>query len=284
MKLASPLTSRPAGTPIRFPQKGDWKVLLPVLVFLSILVFPVICLFRQYPAPLNQPAEEVVRIELIDDRFHNESVVCTVGDAEIEEFMERVNALKFMQYVNDPPTENGYYQIRIHYRDGYYDILGSDINSYCTAEGESARGISGWFCPDDRDAFLALIEAYAGMDFAVPVHQPFQNIERVEFVDARPKRGMVFGTLEGEEARAFFTRLADSVEYIYYENDLPQKLNMRVYYTDGHYDEITIEEWICFSAENGLERQRRYCSPRDPKKLLEVISQYVDEVPDFLTF
>ena len=126
-----------------------------VLILIGLLTCG--CSKKVYTACTNQPLEEVVSIELLD-MHNNESVLYTMSESEIPSFWEELMTIEFHRCFNDPTTEYGILAIRITYKDGSFDIIGTDINGYYDSEGKGLR--TGWFYVADKNDYIRLFSQY----------------------------------------------------------------------------------------------------------------------------
>ena len=93
------------------------------------------CTMKEYPPCANQPLENVVSIEFLE----NQEFVCTLPESELEAFWADFMAIKFHRFINDPPTEYGELAVKITYADGYYDIIGQNVNWYFAPTGKGVK-------------------------------------------------------------------------------------------------------------------------------------------------
>lgn len=107
--------------------------------------FPLVTFFagKAFDVPLNQKAENIRSIHLLDTSREQPEVLAVLEGAEMEGFLEDFLALKAGRYVNDPPTRYGILTVKICYQDGAADYIGSDLNEYYLASGEEAG--AGWY-------------------------------------------------------------------------------------------------------------------------------------------
>lgn len=120
-----------------------------------------------YPAPVHQPVENVAKIELLDTHLHDVVVLYTLNESEIPEFWEKLTALEFGRYINDPSTIYGILAVKIYYRDGYVDIIGADINDYNNPSGKSIAR-DGWYYVKDRNDYVELFAQYVDASLLPP--------------------------------------------------------------------------------------------------------------------
>lgn len=91
--------------------------------------------------PLRQPSESIQTIELLKDMRDisdidkpvDFSVLYSVPEAEIMDFIEAFSELRCAKSFGDCPTEFGVLAIRITYDNGDVEIVGTDNNGYFTA-------------------------------------------------------------------------------------------------------------------------------------------------------
>ena len=106
-----------------------------ILICVLLLTLLCGCIRKDYPPCANQPLENVASIELLE----NQEVVYTLTESKFEAFLTDFMAIRFHRYFNDPPTEYGALAVKITYADGYYDIIGQQVNWYFTPSGKGAK-------------------------------------------------------------------------------------------------------------------------------------------------
>lgn len=134
------------------------------LIIIVLLLFASGCSMKSYTAKLNQPQENVLRIELLDTHGNNEVLLYTIADSEINDFWDKMMDLLFGKYFNDPATEYGLLAIRIYYLDGHIDMIGTQINGYYSPSGESLP--TGWYYALDESEFISLFQQYVDIDLS----------------------------------------------------------------------------------------------------------------------
>ena len=140
-----------------------------LLVFLAAVILLTICSCYQrgpYPAPIHQPLEDIIKIDIVDGRNELElyyrptyqvNVIYTLKPEEIAPFVEGLQVIEFYKPGFEPARDLGYFGIWIYYKDGNSDLIGTICNKYLDSEGNYLlRGIDN---PDD-EAFYALVEQY----------------------------------------------------------------------------------------------------------------------------
>ena len=124
-------------------------------LILFILTFALCgCMPKSYTACLNQPLEEVSKIELYDTQDDKNILLYTLKESELNDFWSELTALEFHRYHNDPASEYGALAIKIYYFNGYTDIIGTEINGYYSPTGESIP--VGWYYLSERNDFVTL--------------------------------------------------------------------------------------------------------------------------------
>lgn len=133
-----------------------------ILAAVCFYGYPLVVAFsgQVFPVPVHQNIEEIQKVRLLDSSQHTPEELRSFDGEEINGFMERLLAMKAGQYVNDPPTELGPLTVKIDYKDGAVDYIGSDLCQYMTASGvEKSRG---WYYIGREameDLFLKYVDA-----------------------------------------------------------------------------------------------------------------------------
>ena len=125
-----------------------------ILVFVLLLTLLCGCSLKEYPPCTNQPLVNVASIELLE----NQEVVYTLTEAEFEAFWADFMAIRFHRFFNDPPTEYGDLAVKITYVNGYYDIIGQEVNWYFTPTGKGAK--TKVYYAVDKEDFALLFANY----------------------------------------------------------------------------------------------------------------------------
>lgn len=112
----------------------------------------------KYALPLNQDAENIVQIELLENTDSELTVLRTLTGYEMDAFLQEFMQLEAGRYANDPPTQIGKRAVKICYTDGCYDILGQDMVIFFSASGETLP-TNGWYHLP-IDALDSLFEKY----------------------------------------------------------------------------------------------------------------------------
>lgn len=97
-----------------------------------------------YPPPMNQNAENVVSVDLVDCSGKGCKVLVTLTGEEMKSFLEEFGDLKAKRYANDPPEPYGDIMIALHYADGCIDRIGDKMNDYRDAKGKHLPA-GGWY-------------------------------------------------------------------------------------------------------------------------------------------
>jgi len=97
-----------------------------------------------YAPPMNQDAENVVRVDLIDCSRKGWKVLESLTGEQMDAFLEEFGNLKAKRYANDPPEPYGDILVAIHYADGSVDRIGNQMNDYRAADG-SYLPAGGWY-------------------------------------------------------------------------------------------------------------------------------------------
>ena len=97
-----------------------------------------------YAPPMNQSAENVVSVDLVDCSGKGSKVLVTLTGAEMESFLMEFVSLKAKRYANDPPEPYGDIMIALHYADGSIDRIGDEMNDYRDANGKYLPA-GGWY-------------------------------------------------------------------------------------------------------------------------------------------
>lgn len=129
-------------------------------VFFSLLFCG--CTPKAYSACINHPIDEIASVELLNTQNASETILYTLAEEEISLFMDRLLEIKFYKCFNDPPTKFGILAIRITYNDGFYDIIGTEINGYYDASGNPLS--AGWFSAVDKSDFVTLFSYYCNTE------------------------------------------------------------------------------------------------------------------------
>lgn len=87
----------------------------------------------------------IEKIELVqkevDNGFANDpvKVLMKVDESDFPKIINAIQELPSRQYLNDPATGVGEYQIRIYYSTGEIEIIGNDNNVYVSPNGKWRR-------------------------------------------------------------------------------------------------------------------------------------------------
>lgn len=121
--------------------------------------FPLVTCFagKVFDVPLNQPAQNIHSIELLDTSRDQPEVLKVLEGSELDGFLEEFLELKAGRHVNDPPTRYGILTVKICYQDGAVDYIGSDLNEYYLATGEEKA--AGWYYMG-REEMIRLFQRY----------------------------------------------------------------------------------------------------------------------------
>ena len=122
------------------------------LIILLIVISLCLC-GCTHKMPLQQPLDNITRIELINEK--NEGVQCTLTREDIPQFMHDLMMLKCRKNL-EPQGEIGYLQIHIFYENGDMDIIGRQGNAR-TENGEYI--MDGWYKFSEED-LLKLFSYY----------------------------------------------------------------------------------------------------------------------------
>ena len=133
--------------------KRAWTSILVVLM--AVLCG---CVPKSHMACLNQPLEEVSKIELYDTQDAENILLYTLSENEVDDFWSELTALEFRRYHNDPATEYGALAVKVYYFNGYTDIIGTEINGYYSPTGESIP--VGWYYLSNRNDLETLFGRY----------------------------------------------------------------------------------------------------------------------------
>lgn len=132
------------------------KAWTAILIILTIVLCG--CAPKAYTACLNQSLEAVSKIELYGTKDDKHILLYTLKESEVDTFLSELEALEFHRYHNDPATDYGALSIKIHYSNGYTDIIGTELNGYYSPTGESVP--VGWYYLSDRNDFITLFSQY----------------------------------------------------------------------------------------------------------------------------
>lgn len=135
------------------------KVGAIILIIMSIALCG--CTPKAYSACLNQPMEEVSRIELHNTQNGEDVILYTIKESEVDNFWSELADLEFHRYHNDPATEYGALAVKIYYANGYVDIIGTEINGYYSPTGESMP--VGWYYLSNQNDFVTLFGRYVNI-------------------------------------------------------------------------------------------------------------------------
>ena len=143
------------------------RYFVPIFISVILLLAMDGCYKRgPYPAPIHQPLEDIVKVDIVDGRnelalYHSETyqdyVIYTLKPEEIAPFIEGLKTIEFYQPGFEPARDLGYFGVWIFYKDGNSDLIGTICNKYLDPEGNYLlRGMDN---PDD-EPFYALVEQY----------------------------------------------------------------------------------------------------------------------------
>jgi hypothetical protein len=89
------------------------------------------------------------------------------ADDEISDCLIDLQEVKCGTFHNDPSTSYGYLYIEIVYENGDIEILGTDMLTYQSADGEILDVYDGWYYAE-FDSMCALFEKYTGISPSIP--------------------------------------------------------------------------------------------------------------------
>lgn len=136
-----------------------WCLLGCLLIPLLLILFLTIMAQKEYAPPLQQSQKEIVQIELLDTHTFERIPLYTLEESEIPGFLLQLDSMVFRRYVNTPQTHDGILAVKITYRNGYCDILGTDSNSYCTPDGDEITHDAFYYLKNEK-AFIELFSQY----------------------------------------------------------------------------------------------------------------------------
>ena len=144
-----------------------------MLMVLALFLLCTLCGCHRgpYPVPLSQPLENVVKVDIIDSRKDqgtidtiidfDEFVIYTLTPEQMGLFLEELQTVGFYIPMLEPTRQLGEIAVRIHYKDGYSDVIGLIHNEYIDGNQKIIdRGVS----YPNRDDFLALVSRYVGAE------------------------------------------------------------------------------------------------------------------------
>lgn len=123
------------------------KLIIPFILLCLLLVGCV------HEMPLQQPVENIVKIELINEK--EGGTLCTLTGADVTHFMNDLMELECRKGF-EPQGEIGYLQIHIYYENGDADIFGRHGNAQITS-GDYI--MDGWYKFAEED-LVELFHAY----------------------------------------------------------------------------------------------------------------------------
>lgn len=132
------------------------KKIMLVIIFVSVVALSLSgC--STTPFPTRDSLDEIQSIEIVsaEDSFEY-TVIKTLNEREIEEFMKKFKILSFKKYVGTPPAPHGNC-IRIVYESGNYDMI-----SYFSSEYVENGVRQFYWRSCDEDRFDELIEEFLG--------------------------------------------------------------------------------------------------------------------------
>ena len=111
-----------------------------IAVIFGLFVLLCSCMERgPYSAPLNQPIDEILKVDLVDGRneyelFYSESyantVICTLDSEQMDVFLEGLLTVEFFVPSLEPSRHLGELAARVYYKNGNSDIIGSNCCYY----------------------------------------------------------------------------------------------------------------------------------------------------------
>lgn len=127
------------------------------------------CLHTAYEMQIHQAEDQITQIIMIDNTgIHKEmppvEVLVINEEDRIAEFLDDLRKVPCYKFHNDPATSYGYLYVEITYQNGDIEIIGTDMLTYQTADGNAADIYDGWYYAD-YDSMSTLFEQYTG---AVP--------------------------------------------------------------------------------------------------------------------
>ena len=108
-----------------------------------------------HEVPLQQPLDNITRIELVNEK--KEGILCTLTGEDVPRFMNDLMLLECRKNL-EPQGEIGYLQIHIFYENGDIDILGRHGNAQLVS-GDYI--MDGWYKFSEED-LLELFSYYIG--------------------------------------------------------------------------------------------------------------------------
>ena len=132
------------------------KKFMRVIILISAVALS-FCGCSTTPFPTRDSLDEIQSIEIVsaEDSFEY-TVLKTLNEKEMEDFIEKFKTLSFRKYVGDPPAPHGNC-IRIVYKRGNYDMISHFSAEYVE---EGVRQFYWRSC--DEDKFNELIEEFLG--------------------------------------------------------------------------------------------------------------------------
>ena len=140
------------------------------MIFILVCVISLLlcaCFTRgPYPAPVSESLENIEKIDLLDGsgvdrKFSNDSykevVIYSLEDNEIPAFIKGLVEILFYKPNLEPSRHLGEIAVRIYYKDGTSDLIGSNCHYYLDAESEIIK--LGVAFPDE-EAFYALFSQF----------------------------------------------------------------------------------------------------------------------------
>ena len=132
-----------------------------IAIVLAVIIygFPLVTCFagKSFKIPMHQAAENISSIELLDTSIKPATVLKILDETETDDFLTVFCSLRAGKYINDPPVKYGILTVKITYQDGATDFIGSDMNAYFLATGETHG--TGWYYIG-REEMLDLFEKY----------------------------------------------------------------------------------------------------------------------------
>ena len=114
------------------------------------------------PVPMHQNLQNIAKIELIWTSSGGEECSHVLDESKVPSFVEGLSNMDAFRYFNDPASKYGDFAIEIYYKDGFFDVIGEDINDYFSSSGEKVQN-DGWYYlreSDLKELFSKYIDSF----------------------------------------------------------------------------------------------------------------------------
>ncbi len=145
------------------------KICTLVIVLTAVLFLLAGCKGDETEYPFEQPDSSISSIEVVQvfdyrdilkEQYDAITVGAIISESEQRQFLSEFRQIPCFRYWNDPADIIEGVVLRINYKNGDFELIGSLCGYYCVnsqAENHQARFKSYYF---DEDAFMKVIERY----------------------------------------------------------------------------------------------------------------------------